>query len=155
MTQRLLESVSPKHGRVLIYVWAIEQDEYSKRIVPVSGREVGRHTDVDGEPSTRGQDVFVPWSLSTGRARSEVPRIKEAAGNAPETTPEVIQRYYHMFAEGELGQLVQVAAQEMGLRVGPPSINQVDGAGNAEGIEVVASGWERSNYYIELRRWRR
>ena len=156
MTQRLLESVSPGHGRVLIYVWAIEQDEFSKRVVPVPGRETGTHTNVDGESSTSGQDVFVPWSLSTGRARSEVPEIKEAARNAPETTPEVIQRYYHMFAKGELGQLVQVAAQEMGLKVvPPPPMNQVEGVGYAEGIEVVASGWERSNYYVELRRWRR
>jgi tRNA (uracil-5-)-methyltransferase TRM9 len=110
---------------------------------------------VDGEPSTSGQDVFVPWSFSTGRARSEARKIKEAAGNAPKTTPEVIQRYYHMFAEGELGQSVQVAAQEMGLKVGPRPMNQVEGVNNAEGIEVVASGWERSNYYIELQRWRR
>ncbi|KAH9043307.1 hypothetical protein EDB85DRAFT_1855733 [Lactarius pseudohatsudake] len=150
--KRLLESVSSRHGRVLIYVWAIEQDEYSKRIVPVPGRETGTHTDVDGEPSTSGQDVFVPWSLSTGRARSEAPKMKEAAGNALETTPEVIQRYYHMFAKDELGQLVRAAAQEMGLIVGPPSMNQVE---EAEGIEIVASGWERSNYYVELQRWRR
>ncbi|KAH9180481.1 hypothetical protein EDB89DRAFT_2110581 [Lactarius sanguifluus] len=150
--KRLLESVSPRHGRVLIYVWAIEQDEYSKRIVPVPGKETGTHTDVDGELSTSGQDVFVPWSLSTGRARSEAPKMKEVAGNALETTPEVIQRYYHMFAKDELGQLVRVAAQEIGLMVGPPHMNQVEGA---EGIEIVASGWERSNYYVELQRWRR
>lgn len=154
MTQRLLESVSPGHGRVLVYVWAIEQDELSKRIVPVPGRETGTHADVDVEPSTSGQDVFVPWSLSTGRARLEAPKIKEAARNAPQNTPEVVHRYYHMFAEGELGQLVQVAAQEMGLKVSPPPMNQVEGVDHAEGIEVVASGWERSNYYVELRRWR-
>ncbi|KAH9005077.1 hypothetical protein EDB86DRAFT_3071671 [Lactarius hatsudake] len=149
---RLLESVSSRHGRVLIYVWAIEQDEHSKRIVPVPGRETGTHTNVDGEPSTSGQDVFVPWSLSTGRARSEAPKMKEVVGNALGTTPEVIQRYYHMFAKDELGQLVRVAAQEMGLMVGPPPMNQVE---EAEGIEIVASGWERSNYYVELQRWRR
>ncbi|KAI9446525.1 hypothetical protein H4582DRAFT_1804959 [Lactarius indigo] len=150
--KRLLESVSPRHGRVLIYVWAVEQDKYSKRIVPVPDRDTGTHTDVDGEPSTSGQDVFVPWSLSTVRAYSEALKMKEAARNALGTTPEVIQRYYHMFAKDELGQLVRVAAEEMGLKVGPPPMNQVEGI---EGIEVVASGWERSNYYVELRRWRR
>ena len=149
MTQRLLETVSPRHGRVLIYVWAIEQDEYSKRTVPVPGKEIGTHTDVDDEPRTSGQDVFVPWSLSTGK--------KEVTKSAPETTPEVVQRYYHMFAKDELSQLVQVATQEIGLRVGPPPPhrNQVEGVDHTEGIEVVASGWERSNYYVELRRWRR
>jgi tRNA (uracil-5-)-methyltransferase TRM9 len=155
MTQRLLESVSAKHGRVVIYVWAIEQDEYSKRMVPVPGRETGMDTDADGEASTSGQDVFVPWSIATGRARSEANKMEESARNAPETTPEVVQRYYHMFAKGELGQLVQIAAQEMGLKVGPPAMNQVEEVDNAEGFEVVASGWERSNYYIELRRWQR
>ena len=155
MTQRLLESVSTKHGRVLIYVWAIEQDEHSKRIVPVTGKGTGIHADVDGEPSTSGQDVFVPWSIATGRVRSEATKAEEAANNAPETTPEVVQRYYHMFAKGELGQLVQVAAQDMGLKVGPPPTNQVEGVEHVKGFEVVASGWERSNYYIELRRWQR
>lgn len=155
MTQRLLESVSTKHGRVLIYVWAIEQDEHSKRIVPVPGKGTGIHTDVDGEPSTNGQDVFVPWSIATGRVRSEATKTEEATKNAPETTPEVVQRYYHMFAKDELGQLVRLAAQEMGLKVGPPPMNQVEGIDNAEGFEVVANGWERSNYYIELRRWQR
>lgn len=153
--KRLLESVSAKHGRVVIYVWAIEQDEYSKRMVPVPGRETGMDTDADGEASTSGQDVFVPWSIATGRARSEANKMEESARNAPETTPEVVQRYYHMFAKGELGQLVQIAAQEMGLKVGPPAMNQVEEVDNAEGFEVVASGWERSNYYIELRRWQR
>ncbi|KAF8275098.1 hypothetical protein EI94DRAFT_1768400 [Lactarius quietus] len=152
--KRLLESVSPRHGRVLIYVWAIEQDEHSKRVVPVPDRETGAHADVDGEPSASGQDVFVPWSLATGKARSEATKIKEAS-DTPETTPEVVQRYYHMFAKGELGKLVQAATQEMGLNVGPPHMSQVEGFENTEGIEVVASGWERSNYYIELWRWQR
>ncbi len=57
-----------------------------------------------------------------------------------------------MFAKGELSQLVRAAAQEMDLKIGP--MNQVEGVDTAAGIEVVASGWERSNYYVELRRWR-
>ena len=60
-----------------------------------------------------------------------------------------------MFAKDELGQLVRLAAQGMGLKVGPPPMNQVEGIDNAEGFEIVANGWERSNYYIELRRWQR
>jgi tRNA (uracil-5-)-methyltransferase TRM9 len=60
-----------------------------------------------------------------------------------------------MFAKDELDQLVQNAAQEMGLKVGPLSTNEAEGCEGTEGIEIVASGWERSNYYIELRRWRK
>src|SRR6267378_7025306 len=146
MVQRLLESVSPRHGRILIYVWAIEQDEYSKRVIPVPRGETGTRTDVDSEPKISGQDVFVPWSLCTDKARSDAPKMKEAATDAPERKPEKIQRYYHMFAKGELSQLVRAAAQEMDLKIGP--MNQVEGVDTAAGIEVVASGWERSNYYV-------
>jgi tRNA (uracil-5-)-methyltransferase TRM9 len=60
-----------------------------------------------------------------------------------------------MFDKGELGQLVQTAAQEMGLRVGFLLMNEADVCEGTEGIEIITSGWERSNYYIELRRWRK
>jgi len=60
-----------------------------------------------------------------------------------------------MFAQGELLGLVQKAAQEMGLNVSPPPLYVAEVAKGIEGVEVVASGWERSNYYIELQRWQR
>ena len=150
MTQRLLESVSPRHGRILIYVWAIEQDEQSKRIIPVSARE-GLYADTNGErySSGHGQDVFVPWVLSSDNARPKVP--KEQSQNV---LPGAIRRYYHMFSKDELRGLVQSATQELGLKVGPPPSNEAEVKGT-EGVEIVASGWERSNYYIELRRWQR
>ncbi|KAI0005963.1 S-adenosyl-L-methionine-dependent methyltransferase [Russula compacta] len=145
--KRLLDVVSPRHGRILIYVWAIEQDEHSKRIIPVPGQ--GRASgDADGEQHPNGQDVFVPWVLSS------VPRTEQAQTET-NNRPDVIRRYYHMFAEGELDELVQNAAQEIGLRAGPPYSNMVRAANGMQGVEIVASGWERSNYYIELRRWQR
>lgn len=150
MSQRLLESVSPKHGRILIYVWAIEQDEQSKRIIPVPARE-GLYADADGEQcsSGRGQDVFVPWLLSDN-ARPKVPKTEQSQ-NLP---PDAIRRYYHMFSRDELRGLVQSAAQELGMKVGPRPSNEAEVKGT-EGVEIVVSGWERSNYYIELRRWKR
>ena len=66
--------------------------------------------------------------------------------------PDAIRRYYHMFSKDELRGLVQSAAQELGLKVGPPSSNEAEVKGT-EGVEIIVSGWERSNYYIELRRW--
>jgi len=151
--QRLLESVSPRHGRILIYVWAIEQDEHSKRIIPVLD-EVRTCANVDGEASPGGQDVFVPWVLSSDNARSKAPRT-EPAQDIPKNAQDAIRRYYHMFAQGELLGLVQKAAQEMGLNVSPPPLYVAEVAKGIEGVEVVASGWERSNYYIELQRWQR
>ena len=146
--QRLIDTVSARHGRILIYVWAIEQDEQSKRIIPVPARE-GPYADADGErcSSGHGQDVFMPWVLSSDNASSKVPRTEQSR-NVP------IRRYYHMFSKDELRELVQSAAQELGLKVGPPPSNDVKFK-STEGVEIVMSGWERSNYYIELQRWQR
>lgn len=133
MPQRLLESVSPDHGRILIYVWAIEQDELSKRKV-VENQE---------EAPALGKDVVVPWVLS-----------KELSTKSPaeeaHQKPQVYNRYYHMFAKGELSTLVEEAARQSGLSVGPKPRN---GADHEQGVEIVQDGWERSNYYVELKLW--
>ncbi|TFK43003.1 hypothetical protein BDQ12DRAFT_677164 [Crucibulum laeve] len=128
--QRLLQAVSPCHGRVLIYVWAIEQDELSKRQIPTANTEAQTST---------GKDVVVPW-------------VKQSASNksTPGQEPQVFNRYYHMFAKGELAGIVLDAAWEMGLKVGPKPDDTTE---HREGIEIVQDGWERSNYYVELRRW--
>lgn len=74
---------------------------------------------------TDGADVFVPWVLSDGKTYN---------------------RYYHMFAEGELAALVTLAAEELGLVVGTPRPA-------SRGMEIVQNGWERSNHYVEMRLW--
>ncbi|KAJ7755039.1 S-adenosyl-L-methionine-dependent methyltransferase [Mycena maculata] len=117
--KRLLEAVSPEHGRILIYVWAVRQDEHSKRSIPT------HDADDTGEA---GQDVFVPWVLSDDKKQ-------------------VFNRYYHMFADGELATLAAAAAEELDLVVGPPRGQSL------KGVEIVQDGWERSNHYVELRRW--
>ncbi|KAI0341573.1 S-adenosyl-L-methionine-dependent methyltransferase [Trametopsis cervina] len=139
--QILIQAVSPSHGRALIYVWAIEQDDLSKRNIP------------QGEPShIGGQDVFVPWVVAQGQLKQKpssgdppLEAPKKAQDNSPSP---VFKRYYHMFAKGELTQLVQEAATDMALAVGPDT-----GEKAGSGIEIVQDGWERSNYYVELRRW--
>lgn len=144
--QRLLQSVSPYHGRVLVYVWAIEQDELSKRNVPDQ-----RTSDED---SKAGRDVFVPWVLSTPNTKPKARKLA-GAGSSPVTDqevhspPQVFNRYYHMFAKGELTELVHDAATDLGLYVGPSDGRQL----SQTGVEIVQDGWERSNYYVELRCW--
>lgn len=107
---RLLEAVSPHHGRILLYVWSVEQDSLSKRQVTESV----------------GQDVFMPWVTQQNQ---------------------VLNRYYHLFKDGELAQLVKEAAAEVSLVIGQEQEQAI-------GLEIVRQGWEKSNYYIELRRWK-
>ncbi|KZV66511.1 S-adenosyl-L-methionine-dependent methyltransferase [Peniophora sp. CONT] len=151
--ERLLECVSAEHGRVLVYVWAIEQDDLSKRAIPLSS-----HDQPSPQPDqTAGQDVFVPWVLSQQQPRAKKPRRQRNAAaqleepEKPEPAPQTFHRYYHMFAEGELDALVHGAARSIGLSVGKVG----DFPEGASGVEIVQSGWERSNYYVEARRWRR
>jgi tRNA (uracil-5-)-methyltransferase TRM9 len=61
----------------------------------------------------------------------------------------VFNRYYHMFSKGELYELTVAAAQELGLAIGNESEYPA-----RPGVEIMQCGWERSNYYIEIRRWR-
>jgi tRNA (uracil-5-)-methyltransferase TRM9 len=112
----------------LIYVWAIEQDEHSKRKVP-SGEAL----------AVTGVDVVVPWVLS--KALSET-----AESEQEKMKPQVFDRYYHMFAKQELRGLVEEAAQELGVHIGRKG--ECNG-----GVDIVRDGWERSNYYVELRFW--
>jgi len=130
-------------------VWAIEQDELSKRVVP--GQDPARRD--------TGQDVFVPWVLATQKPKRQGQMTTKKDLSAVEGIMEfqsvgepsqVFNRYYHMFSKGELYELTTTAAQELGLAIGNESDISDD-----QGVEVVQCGWERSNYYIEIRRWRR
>jgi tRNA (uracil-5-)-methyltransferase TRM9 len=113
-------------------VWAIEQDELSKRKV----------ISEDDIPPLTGKDVVVPWVLSK--------ELSTATKSPAAQEPQVYNRYYHMFARGELSGLVVEAAAELGLQVGSKPRDMVE---NMRGIEIVQDGWERSNYYVELKLW--
>jgi tRNA (uracil-5-)-methyltransferase TRM9 len=137
-----LEGVSLDHGRVLIYVWAIEQDELSKRTVH-SDDQLSENLE-QSSVMPHGQDVFVPWVLPNASSTA----VNQA--NVP-NAPQVFNRYYHMFAQGELLVLVEEAVRVLGLVLGDASGSII----GTSGVEVVRHGWERSNHYVELRRWKR
>jgi len=151
--KRLIQCVSPAHGRVLIYVWAVEQDEFSKRSIPTNPQE--------GPGGSRiSQDVFVPWVLPQ-QTSEKANKTCDATANLGKATPgfstqtmspNVVNRYYHMFARGELVDLTTSAATELGLKVGLPSLEK-DAGVKKNGVTIVQDGWERSNYYVELQCW--
>ncbi|KAF5391401.1 hypothetical protein D9757_001977 [Collybiopsis confluens] len=155
--QRLLQTVSPSHGRLLIYVWAVDQDEFSKREIPPD-----KHTGTAVTANRRqdGADVFVPWvfapsALKTDKSTYQYNPQAETNENAT-NEHRVFNRYYHMFAKGELRRLVENAAEEMGLVIsgtGPEKNTMAKVKRGQRGIEFVQDGWERSNYYVEVRRW--
>ncbi|KAI0374965.1 S-adenosyl-L-methionine-dependent methyltransferase [Pilatotrama ljubarskyi] len=163
--KRLLESISPSHGRALIYVWAIEQDELSKRSIPGTSGSASPEPEGQKNSTGKGQDVFVPWVLAQPaepksktrrRGKEDDRREMGARDGTPPTAPRVYDRYYHMFAKGELNDLVVEAAGELELQVGEPnaeSEQSKSGEAGVYGVQIVQDGWERSNYYVELRRW--
>jgi len=130
--KNLLSAVSPFGGRILIYVWAVDQDDTSKRDVSpalCSG-------------SQPGVDAFVPWVLNAG------PKADTASKPSNDQERKIFKRYYHFFAAGELRQLVCEAAETLGFVVGPPSTEC-----GQRGLEIVKDDYEKSNWYIELRLW--
>jgi tRNA (uracil-5-)-methyltransferase TRM9 len=76
-------------------------------------------------------------------------RKESANAEAVGGDPRIYHRYYHMFDEGELRELVCEASEELGLVVSPPS-GEERGKG-VRYIDIVQDGWEKSNFYVELR----
>lgn len=152
-TQRLIQAISPAHGRALIYVWAVEQDNLSKRKIPNAGHPP--------ESSKQGHDVFVPWVFTqqshSVNCEDRPSPSADTGGASQDKSTQVFNRYYHMFAKGELRMLVEDAARTLGLIIGSKDElngDNAEGQRCMDGVEIVQDGWERSNYYIELRRWR-
>ncbi|EUC57862.1 S-adenosyl-L-methionine-dependent methyltransferase, putative [Rhizoctonia solani AG-3 Rhs1AP] len=156
----ILNSLVPG-GKALIYVWAVEQDELSKRVVPDMGE--------DNASSAKVQDVLVPWVMqqeNKPKPKTKTRRGRKVSDNQGESNPTsspsqqsaeqtdvpVFQRYYHLFVSGELTELATVAAAKLELAIGPVPVNTCVG-GRHHGVCISPEGWERSNLYVELTRW--
>ncbi|CAE6397413.1 unnamed protein product [Rhizoctonia solani] len=154
----ILSSLAPG-GKALIYVWAVEQDELSKRVVPDASE--------DSKSSTKAQDVLVPWVMQqeqNPKSKTKPRRGRKAdysQGEAHLISPPqqlaghadspVFQRYYHLFVSGELTELAKAAATKLSLTIGPVPIDtHADGR---QGVYISPEGWERSNLYVELTKW--
>ncbi|KAI1093785.1 S-adenosyl-L-methionine-dependent methyltransferase [Rostrohypoxylon terebratum] len=101
----LLDCVAPRTGKVLVYVWALEQGS-SRR-----GWDEG----------TADQDQLVPWVLKSNqpkKAKKSGTSKKEAGGRSaeygePEPEEATYQRYYHLYRKGELEEDVKAAGGEI------------------------------------------
>jgi len=170
--QSLLRCLSPKHGRALIYVWATQQDELSKRAIPSqpsnSSAERESQFNKEGVRAATGKDVFVPWTLTCGaptrdlQAVGNSQKLESTSGpkkSSPLIPPEInasFNRYYHMFDKGELRRLVKEAARDLGIEERATlgdSRGSSESAIEATFLEFVCDDWERSNFYVEVRLW--
>ena len=163
-------SASAPTSRILIVVWAFEQDPAlagegsarkrgggKKGAIPVSSL---LDVDVDNQrpagPQDDEQDVFVPWELQAPKA-PKAPKISslskaeraarktaeeaEAARPAPLAEPKpTFNRYYHLFRRYELSALVRWAARDLGARFVCPSSYKLE---DAAALEDVAEGMRR------------
>lgn len=144
-------------GRFFIYVWAYEQG-------PNSRRKMGSLADEkEGGKGEKVQDVLVPWVLSSepGKKKDKTKNVKgrrkQGEGLGPEQQPEdneqpkeeepkVFHRYYHLFVEGELEDLVRTAAQSDGYAVLGKDEDKPE---SGMYLRVVDVGWEADNWWIE------
>ncbi|KAI1460853.1 S-adenosyl-L-methionine-dependent methyltransferase [Annulohypoxylon moriforme] len=114
----LLDCVTPRTGKVLVYVWALEQGS-SRR-----GWDEG----------TADQDQLVPWVLKSNKpkkAKKDGASKKGGGGGGsaengePGPVEATYQRYYHLYRKGELEEDVEAA-----------------------GGEILGSGYEKDNWWV-------
>ncbi|KAI5451877.1 tRNA methyltransferase, has a role in tRNA modification [Naganishia albida] len=164
-------------ARFLIYVWAFEQGENSKRKMGVLAPSAGEQ-EANGAGEGEGQDVMVPWVLQpkpqpkTAR-RPPKPAKRRVGGEqggmagaaqtqADETTPpptstpepaQIFHRYYHLFKAGELRQLVEEAVRAEGFELVDCAPSAEEGSRGAEGAgkwaRIVDVGYEKDNWWLE------
>ncbi|PWN33843.1 S-adenosyl-L-methionine-dependent methyltransferase [Meira miltonrushii] len=112
-------------GRFLIVVWALEQRGQSRRqFEQVASSE-------DQSKSHQGQDLMVPWILKNASKQNGKQAIPEKEATDDPSSPEIFQRFYHVFEQGELEKTVDEAA-----KLYPDLI-----------IEHELGGWEKGNWY--------
>ncbi|KAM3586081.1 tRNA methyltransferase, has a role in tRNA modification [Umbelopsis sp. WA50703] len=104
--KELLRIVKPG-SPILIFVWALEQSKFSKRNF-----------------DRTQQDVFVPWTLS---ASAKPPAQQPSSDlDSEDASKKIYQRYYHLFAKGELDELIV----------------------NTGLADISSSGYDRDNHYV-------
>ena len=152
----LFHATSPPYSRFMIYVWAYEQGENSKR-------KMGTAAGAEGSADEKVQDVLVPWVLTPKPVKKEKvikprrvrgePVVEQEAAPVPVETvpvegPKVFHRYYHLFVKGELGDNVRQAGRDGGYEVVEAEDGEAVGK-DIKWLRIVGEGWEADNWWLE------
>lgn len=149
----MLRALNKKHGKLLIQVWAVEQEppmNTGEHAQTEAARKpyLKRQRDMDKLESaasmlsslelseTKKQDVFVPWKLQGAQQQKSKAEAGTTASEAT-STPPVFQRYYHLFKAGELRALVEEAVRE-----------ELDDDSQARFVIDEEERWESGNWSI-------
>jgi tRNA (uracil-5-)-methyltransferase TRM9 len=106
---------------ILVFVWAHEQNVYLYNYILKGLISKFLRKKIQGKRAYVEQDVFVPWKLAKSL------KVQDSTPDTllnPKKEEIVYQRYYHMFKQGELEDLI--------LRAGG---------------KVRQSGYDRDNWY--------
>ncbi|WVQ79784.1 hypothetical protein IAT38_001884 [Cryptococcus sp. DSM 104549] len=171
-------SLKPPFSRFMIYVWAYEQGEASRRKMGTAASAAGQPTDAgatdtgklenqkEASEKEKVQDVLVPWVLApkkgeTSRKPKPNPKTRRVRGGAPpaepevpppaepevpQSEPQVYHRYYHLFVQGELQQMVEEAGREEGFEV---LANDAEPTPGTRWLRSKGVGWEADNWWLE------
>ncbi|KDN52219.1 hypothetical protein K437DRAFT_254401 [Tilletiaria anomala UBC 951] len=154
-------------GRFMIYAWAMEQRGEGRRAgkfdTSTSGAAATAESQVpksiqrdmtNDQPvmDEKPQDVLVPWVMSTGGSGRKAKR-KEASKadcenekvKALDEAPPVYQRYYHLFKEGELEEIVASAAASFADSLYAEGYSGSDPSKLF--VKRQCSGWEKGNWW--------
>lgn len=95
----LLDCVAPGAGKILVYVWALEQ----------GGSRRG------WDEGTADQDQLVPWVLRQNKKKQKKEADKKEGGEGEDEVKgdTTYQRYYHLYRKGELEEDVVTAGGEV------------------------------------------
>lgn len=114
-------------GRAIVTVWATEQENMKKI---EKWKQIEGELDED-EEDCPGMDYLVPWHLPLHRAEASAAVGAGAGADVDsEKNTLVFQRYYHLFAPGELEGLVE----------------------RVPGVSLVESFYDRDNWCAVLQK---
>jgi alkylated DNA repair protein alkB family protein 8 len=114
-------------GRAVITVWVSEQSDQRKFAKWKRLDNNSSNGDTCSISSSSSTDYFVPWNIPLYRA--EAAAVAAAGTVDRQKNTVVFQRYYHLFNEGELEELIE---------------KQV------EGVELKSSVYDADNWVVEM-----